>query len=173
MQSLCHQFAGGITKIDYPHDKTILFLAPSHTPMGKPDNGEDLAGAGSIQFIYQNYIHMNIQLIFFLLFAIASAAIIFYLESSNHEPLELRSTSPLTKGNIQPVLEKFGAKQIHINDNWIQFEYENWYTLQLLPAGLTQKRALMASWCQGRVCDPGPDTESRFYALPVLVLPEH
>ena len=102
MQSLCHQFACGITKIDYPHDKTILDKAPSHTPMGKSDNGEDLAGAGSIQFIYQNYIHMNIQLLIFLLFAIASAAIIFYLESSNHEPLELRSTSPLTKGNIQP-----------------------------------------------------------------------
>ena len=102
MQSLCHQFACGITKIDYPHAKTILDKAPSHTPMEKSDNGEDLAGAGSIQFIYQNYIHMNIQLIIFLLFAIASAAIIFYLESSNHEPLELRSTSPLTKGNIQP-----------------------------------------------------------------------
>ena len=124
MQSLCHQFAGSITK-DYPHDKTILDKAPSHTPMGKSDNGEDLAGAGSIQFIYQNYIHMNIQLLIFLLFAIASAAIIFYLESSNHEPLELRSTSPLTKGNIQPVLEEFGAKQIQINDNLIQFEYEN------------------------------------------------
>ena len=93
--------------------------------MGKSDNGEDLAGAGSIQFIYQNYINMNIQLLIFLLFAIASAAIIFYLESSNHEPLELRSTSPLTKGNIQPVLEEFGAKQIQIHDNWIQFEYEN------------------------------------------------
>ena len=68
---------------------------------------------------------MNIQLIFFLLFAIASAAIIFFLESSNHASLELRSTSPLTKGNIQPVLEEFGAKQIRINDNLIQFEYEN------------------------------------------------
>jgi len=44
MQSLCHQFACSITKIDYPHDKTILDKAPSHTPMGKPDNGEDLAG---------------------------------------------------------------------------------------------------------------------------------
>ena len=42
MQSLCHQFACGITKIDYPHDKTILDKAPSHTPMGKSDNGEDL-----------------------------------------------------------------------------------------------------------------------------------
>lgn len=81
-------------------------------PMGKSDNGEDLAGAGSIQFIYQNYIHMNIQLLIFLLFAIASAAIIFFLESSNHEPLELRSTSPLTRGNIQPVLEEFGEPSV-------------------------------------------------------------
>ena len=44
-------------------------------------------------------------------------------------------------------------------------------TPQPLLAGLTHKRALTASWCQGWVCDPGPDTESRFYALPVSVLP--
>ena len=31
------------------HDKTILDKAPSHTPMGKPDNGEDLAGEKAFQ----------------------------------------------------------------------------------------------------------------------------
>ena len=92
--------------------------------MGKSDNGEDLAGAGSIQFIYQNLILMNIQLLIFLLFAIASAAIIYYLESSNHEPLELRSTSALTMGNIEPTLEEFGAKQIRFTDGWVQFNYD-------------------------------------------------
>ena len=45
-------------------------------------------------------------------------------------------------------------------------------TPQLLPAGRTQKRAFTASRCQGWVCDPGPDTECLFYALPVSVLPE-
>ena len=106
------------------HDKTILDKAPSHASMGKSDNGEDLAGAGSIQFIYQNYIHMNIQLLIFLLFAIASAAIIFYLESSKHESLELRSTSVLTMDNIEPTLKEFGAKQIRFTDNWVQFNYD-------------------------------------------------
>ncbi len=107
-----------------PHDKTILDKAPSHTPMGKSDNGVDLAGAGSIQFIYKKPIHMNIQLLIFLLFAIASAAIIYYLESSNHESLELRSSSALTMGNIETTLEEFGAKQIRFTDGWVQFNYD-------------------------------------------------
>ena len=67
---------------------------------------------------------MNIQLLIFLLLAIASAAIIYYLESSNHESLELRSTSALTMGNIEATLEEFGAKQIRFTDGWVQFNYD-------------------------------------------------
>ena len=44
-------------------------------------------------------------------------------------------------------------------------------TPQLFPTGQTQKRALTASRCQGWDYNPGPDTESRFYALSVSVLP--